>query len=249
MILKMLAAVIATALIGGILFVTNSFIGNPISAMMANRAIKQYVNQKYSYLDLEVGKASYNFKYGSYMARAESKTSIDTKFAIYYKNGKVQRDDYETYVLGMFNTLQRLSEEYSAVAKNIAAKELVYKINSITVMYDKDQYEKANDVLKLDMKFDKALPIKTEVTIGTDLADTSLTGIAKVLTDAHNVFVKNGCNFSKYGLYAENNGMLIMAHGVTPQHIKSGELAGLLEKAKNSDGANGISVFVKGEKK
>ncbi len=60
--LKMLAGAVAVVLIVGMLFVTNAFVGNPISAMMANKAIKQYVNQNYSYLDLEIEKVSYNFK-------------------------------------------------------------------------------------------------------------------------------------------------------------------------------------------
>ena len=247
--LKILAGVVAVALIVGMLFVTNSFVGNPISAMMANKAIKQYVDHNYSFLDLKLEKASFNFKYGAYMVRAESKTSVDTKFAIYYSAGKVQRDDYETYVLGMFNTLQRLSDEYSVIAKNIVAKELEYKNNTTMVMFDKDAYENINDILTLDMKFDKALPINAEVTLGLDLTDISLENIAKVLTQAHNAFINNSCYFSKYGLYAENDGMLAMVNGVTPADIESGELISLLKKAKDTDGGSGISVFIKGENK
>lgn len=249
LILKVFAGMLALALICTMLFVMNAFIGNPISAMMADSSIKQYANQNYSFLDLEIEKASYNFKYGSYMAMAKSKTSIDTRFAIYYRDGKVQRDDYESYVLGMFNTLQRLSDEYSAVARRLIAAELGYENNTTMVMYDKGQYEKPDDVLELDMKFDKALPINAEVTIRLDLTDSSIPGISKVLTDVHKAFVDNGCNFSKYSLYAENGGMLVMVNGVTPADIESGELLNLLEKAKNSDNVNGISIYIKGESK
>ncbi|MDF2673380.1 MAG: hypothetical protein K0R09_1645 [Clostridiales bacterium] len=249
LILKILAIIAALALIGSILFITNSFVGNPITAMMANKAIKQYVKQNYSYLDLEVEKSIYNFKNASYIARAKSKTSIDTKFSIEYGDGKVQGDDYETYVLGMFNTLQRLSDEYSYIAKNIVAKELGYENNTTMVMYDKNEYENANDVLELDMKFDKSLPMNAEVTIRLDLEDNSMGGIAKVLTNAYNTFIDNGCIFYKYSLYAENDGMLVMVNEVTPKDIESGDLAGLLEKAKTNDGLNGISVYIKGKKK
>lgn len=41
--LKILAGVVAAALIGAILFVANAFIGNPITASFADKAIKQYV--------------------------------------------------------------------------------------------------------------------------------------------------------------------------------------------------------------
>ncbi|HDR5039254.1 TPA: hypothetical protein QCR75_005713 [Bacillus anthracis] len=243
--LKLLAGAVVVVLIVGILFVTNAFVGNPISAMMANKAIKQYVNQNYSYLDLKIEKVSYNFKFESYMARAKSKTSIDTQFAIYYRDGKVERDDYESYVLGMFNTLERLSDEYSAIAKKIIAEELGYENNTTMVVFNKAEYEKINDILELDMKFDKTLPLNSEVIIRLDLTDNSSEGIAQVLTDAHKAFVHNGCNFNKYDLYAENNDTLVMINEVTPADIESGELTNLLEKAQSNDNINGIRVFIK----
>ncbi|OZV10256.1 hypothetical protein CIW83_21315 [Tissierella sp. P1] len=116
-ILKILAGLIAIILIGGILFITNAFVGNPISARIADETIKQYIKDNYSYLDLELEKPIYNFKDGSYVMNVRSKSSIDTKFGIHYRNGSISYDSYEMRVLGMFNTLDRLSDEYSAVAK------------------------------------------------------------------------------------------------------------------------------------
>jgi len=203
-------------------------------------------------LDLEIEKSSYEFKNGEYVANAKSKTSIDTKFSIYYRSGKALRDDYEFYVLGMLNTLQRLEVEYSVVAKNIVEKDLGYKNNTTMVNFSKGEYENAkdNDILKLDMKFDKALPIKSDVTLRLDLADNSLEGITKILTDAHKVFVDNGCNFHKYGLHAQNGTMYYVdVNGVTTSDIESGELTNLLEKAKENKSGSGISVYIKGEKK
>ncbi|MDD4569324.1 MAG: hypothetical protein PHE70_04255 [Tepidanaerobacteraceae bacterium] len=248
LVLKILAALVAVLLVGGILFVTNAFVGNPITAMRANKAIKQYVDRKYSDLDLEIEKASYNFKDGSYVARAKSRTSIDTKFPVYYRNGQVVRDGYESYVQGMFNTLQRLSDEYSLIAKNIIAKELGYENNTTMVMFYKDEYENVKDILELDMKFDRTLPMETEVTIWLDLEEHSLETIAKILTEVHRAFKDNDCNFDKYGLYAENGGILVMVNEVTPADIESDEFTRLLEKAKNDENASGIRVFIKGEK-
>lgn len=251
LILKILAVVAALALASGILFITNAFVGNPISAMMANKAINKYVKQNYSHLDLEVEKSNYNFKNSSYVAWVKSKTSIDTKFTIEYGDGKVKWDRYETDVLGKFNTLQRLSDEYSYIAKNIIAEKFGYINNTSTVMYDKSEYEHANTngILELDMKFDRSLPMNTEVTIRLDLEDSSMEGIAKVLKDTHNTFIDNGCIFYKYSLYAENDGMLLMVNEVTPKDIEGGDLATLLEEAKTNSGINGISVYIKGEKK
>lgn len=248
--LKIVAGLSALILIFGILFVTNAFVGNPISRALANKSIKSYVEQNYSFLDLEVEKPVYNFKFSSYMARAKSKTSIDTKFSIYYKNGKVQRDDYDSYVLGMFNTIQRLSDEYSALAKSLISKELGFEKNTTMVMYDKGEYEKGNKKLKLDMKFDRNLPMDAEVILRVDLKDNSIESIEKVLRDAHKVFLDNGCKFIKYGLYTEeNDGMLVMVNDVTPAHIESGEFESLLKKAKTGEDADGIRVFIKGEEK
>ncbi|WP_406242070.1 hypothetical protein ACF3M2_14305 [Tissierella carlieri] len=232
-ILKILAGLIAIILIGGILFITNAFVGNPISARIADETIKQYIKDNYSYLDLELEKPIYNFKDGSYVMNVRSKSSIDTKFGIHYRNGSISYDSYEMRVLGMFNTLDRLSDEYSAVAKKIIDKELEYEIKNTGVIYDKSIYENGNNALELDMKFDKSLPIAAEINIRTNILDTSMEDIAKFLTDAHKAFINNGCYFKKYELSADNDGILVMVDGVTPEDIESGDLVNLLQKAKD----------------
>lgn len=241
--LRIAAGIAAFALIGGLLHVTNAFVGNPVSAMMADRAIRQYVDRHYSSLYLETDKVRYNFKDGTYWATARSTTSIDTKFRIYYRNGKVIRDDYEGDVLGKFNTLQRLSLEYSRLAQHIVTDALGYE-NRTLVTYDID-LENAADLLELDMKFDKTLPLQAEVTLRLKLGDPSLEGIARILTDAHRAFVEQDCHFRKYHLYDENEGTPVMVHGVTPADIESGDLVRLLQEAQNNDREGGISVRIK----
>lgn len=232
-ILKIIAGLIAILLIGGILFITNAFVGNPISARIADKAIKQYVKENYSFLDLQVEKPFYNFKFNEYISRVKSRTSIDTKFNIYYRNGKVRYDDYDSSVLKKLNTIDRLSNEYTDLAKRIIAEELEYEENNTRVMYYKDIYENGNDALQLDMKFDRSLPIDAEVIIDINIGDTSLDNIANILTDAHKVFIKDGCYFKKYGLFAENDGILVMVNEITPEDIESGDLINLLQKAKD----------------
>lgn len=246
--LKILAGIAAILLIGVLLFVTSAFVGNPITAKRADKAIERYLEENYSFLDLQVEKARYNFKDGSYMARAKSKTNRDTHFPIYYRDGKILRDDYDTYVLGRFNTLQRLSEEYSAVAKALVAKELGYENNTM-VMYDKSEYNNVKDILKLGMEFDTSLPLQAEVTLSLDLPDNSLESISKVLTDVHHVFVAHGCHFSKYSLYAENDGMLVMVNDVSPEDIEGGRLLEMLAEARDNENVTGISVYIKGDEK
>lgn len=248
--LKVLASVVALVLIGVMLFITNAFVGNPLSAMVANKAIQQYVGQNYAFLDLEVEKANYDFKNQGYRAIAKSETSMDTKFAIYYSDGKVQRDDYQLYVVEKFNTLDRLTSEYTLIVKTIIADELGYQNNATFVVHDKDLSDKLGESLELDMKFDKAVPINPEVSIQIDTADYSLENVAKVLTDAHKAFLDNDCLFAKYGFYAGGDETNIMVIGVTPEDIESGELLKLLTEAELS-GDNGseddIIIFRKGE--
>lgn len=230
-----------------ILLFYNSLNGNPISAKIADDKIKRYVDNKYSYLDLELEKSTYDYKSGSYGAEAQSKTSIDTHFYVEYFEGKVY-DHYETQVLGMHNTLYRLAEEYTKLAKSLIKSELGYE-NNTEVMYKDYEYENKNDSLKLDMKFDQTLPIDSEVSIIIDLTDSSMENISKILTDSHRIFVKNNCNFSKYGFYSNNNGVTVMIDNVTPKDIESGELQRLLENAKDNEELSGISVYVEEDKK
>lgn len=180
------------------------------------------------------------------MARAKSKTSIDTKFAIYYRSGDI-RDDYESYVLGKFNTLQRFSDEYSAIAKKIIAEELGYENNTTMVMYKMD--DKARKILELDMEFDKSLPLCSEVLIRLDLEDSSLEEVAKVLMDAHKAFLENNCNFTEYSLYGEKDDTHVSVYGITPKYIESGELINLLKEAKDNESVDGIYIFIKEENK
>ncbi|RSK27530.1 hypothetical protein EJF36_11940 [Bacillus sp. HMF5848] len=243
--LKIIAALVAFMLIGIILFVANAFVGNPISAKLADRAIHKYVERNYSFIDPVVEETYYNFKNASYAARVSSSQNIDIHFLVYARNGKVLRDDYDSYVLGKFNTWQRLSDEYSALAKALVARELGYINNRTMVMYDKETLENP-DLFELGMTFDKSLPLSTEVMLRLELTDSSIEHSAKLLTDAHNMFKKNGCYFTKYSLYSEAPGVDLMINDVTPEAIESEELLSLLRMAEKGQDASGIRVFKKG---
>ncbi len=234
-IFKILAGILAIILICVILFITNAFVGNPISAKLAENAVKNYVNEKYPHLDLKLEKPVYNFKDGNYIVWAKSKTSIDTRFNINYRNGEVYYDNYEFYVLDMHNTLDRLADEYTFVVRKILERELGYKDNATRVMYDKGKYENAKDILKLDMEFDRTLPLNPEVNISIkDIKDISLENMSKILTDAHKVFVENECYFKKYGLDIGDSEIVIMVSGIIPEDIEGGQLLDLLQQAMDN---------------
>lgn len=244
-ILKSILGIAAVTVIGFILFIANALFGNPISQMMANHAINKYVHENYPNLDLEVQRASYNFKNNSYMAIAHSRVSKDTRFPIYYRGREDIRSEYESYVVGRFNTVQRLEDEYSAIAKDILDQAFGYTNNRTRVMYAKEVYDKALNIVEVDEPFSKDLPLDAEISIQIGLQDYSLEAIAKVLTDAHRVFLENGYYFSMYSFYTESDGTVVMVDGVTPEAIESRELVGLLENVKHNEEINGISVFIK----
>ncbi len=260
-VLKILTVILAVVLIGGILFITNAFVGNPVSAKIAEKAIRNYINEKYSPLNLELEKPIYDPKGGSYIAWAKSETSVDTKFSISYRDGEVYSDSYEFDVLHMHNTLRRLEDEYTYIAGQILEDELGYGDDSARVMYDKDDYESAGrkDILKLDMEFDRSLSFNPEISLSLKgIEDVSLENISKILIASHETLLKNECYFKKYGMYAGDNGTVVTVHGVTPEDIESGQLLGLLQQARDheddvkfekngdkTDDGNGITVFIK----
>ncbi|MPW24224.1 hypothetical protein GC105_00230 [Alkalibaculum sp. M08DMB] len=128
---KILAGLIALILIGLILINANAFVGNPISKILVNQAAQKYVEDNYSNLDLELEKASYNFKDGNYYVYAKSKTSIDTHFSINFTGmGKFIYDNYKTDVIEKFNTWERVNTLYhdlvDTVVKNYSNNNIAY---------------------------------------------------------------------------------------------------------------------------
>lgn len=243
---KIVAGIIALSLIGFILLITNATVGNPITKGMANKAIKQYVDKNYPSMDLEIEDVYYEFKDTAYIGMAKSKTSIDTKFGVYYKNGKVHYDDYQSRVVSLFNTSLRIEDEYSAIAKDIISKDLGYDKNTTIVYSKSDKGEESMLPLTLDMKFDKKIFLTSKVVIRLDSKENSMEAMAKILTDAHKAFVKNNCSFDNYNLNVQNSSTKYVGiSNVTPADIEGGNLTTLLEKAKTNRPGNGMSVLVK----
>lgn len=230
---KIIALIIAIGLIGVILSVTNSFVGNPISAAFAKRAAKKHIEKNYSNLDLVIEKPRYNFKFGEYMVNATSKTSIDTHFNIYYRNGEIRYDDYDSYVLGKFNTLDRLQKECANLVQPILSQVQGLENNRAMVLIDKWEYEQKNEAIQLDMAFDQSLPIDMQITLRADFEDSSLKNIAQILEASYHVLMDNGFSFTSYHVFSEHNDVLLMIDNVQPADIESGELEKLLEEALN----------------
>ena len=65
-----------------LVWIANGFLGNPVSAILARSALKQYMEQTYSHLDLQTERFGFDFKSGGYFAYVVSKSSRDTAFYI-----------------------------------------------------------------------------------------------------------------------------------------------------------------------
>ncbi|MEG1895645.1 MAG: hypothetical protein RR162_05340 [Oscillospiraceae bacterium] len=117
---KIIALVVAFALIGGVLFVTNAFVGNPISKLLATNAAQKYINEKYIGTDYIVEKVQYNFKDGGYYGRIKSPSSIDTYFSLSITSlGKVGWDSYDDMVTSRRNTYDRVDSEYRKLVRSV----------------------------------------------------------------------------------------------------------------------------------
>ncbi|HZK18779.1 MAG TPA: hypothetical protein VFD15_05635 [Clostridia bacterium] len=118
--IKIVAGVVAIALIGTLLFLANGLLGNPVSMALAERAALKHIENNYPDLNLKIEKVNYGFKTGGYYALIKSQTSIDTHFNVDISpTGKVLRDSYETDVLSGWNTYQRIDSEYRIMTDKI----------------------------------------------------------------------------------------------------------------------------------
>lgn len=122
--IKILSSVVALVLIGGVLCVANSLVGNPISKMIAERTAKQYIEVHYPQMALQVSNVSYSFKDGCYYAYVTSPTSRDTYFSIHIsQNGKVRYDSYESNVVKRWNTYERIDKAYRSIVEEVFESE------------------------------------------------------------------------------------------------------------------------------
>lgn len=248
--LKIAAGALAFILIGIVLTAANAFVGNPVSAALANKAVQTHLDQTYAGMDLYLErKARYNFKDGSYTAIAASKSSNDTKFYIAVRKGEILWDEYEFAVLSKQTTIDRLSREYSEIARQLIAREAGGDWGEVRVMYDDNYDRQYDEYLELDMPFDKSLPIPANLSLGLHADQMDVAFIGKSLTDVHELLAERGYAMEHYNIYGENEIQLIAINGVKPEHIISGQLVQKIEKALELGEYEGISAFMKGGEK
>ncbi len=111
-IFKTIAIIVALSLTIGILFVTNAFVGNPISKYLVDKNSDEYLEEQYPDLDL-VKEIGFDFKSTRYYVQLKSETIEDLYFTLYYSlTGKLDRDLYENNITNGWNVITRLDEDY-----------------------------------------------------------------------------------------------------------------------------------------
>lgn len=118
--LRIGALILALSLIAGLACFANSLVGNPISHMLAKRAVEDYLEEHYADMDLTIERFGFSFKTGDYFANVQSEYSIDTNFFIYADMlGNITRDSYDSYVLSGHNTYSRVWQEYKELTETV----------------------------------------------------------------------------------------------------------------------------------
>ena len=112
-VLKIIALVVAIALIVGVCVFANALVGNPISKWVATNTAEKHLEDKYNEKDFEVERVTFSFKDGYYHAFVQSPSSIDSSFTIDIDMwGNLKYDHYEDRVLTGWNTADRIGRDY-----------------------------------------------------------------------------------------------------------------------------------------
>lgn len=162
--LRVIAAVIAFAIIIWLLFGINDLLGNPISYYLAKTNSEKYVAEKYGDEGYVVNGIVYSFKFKVYLVNAEKPGSKDCYFTVYCgMDGKPDADNYDSYVAGGGNTRRRLEESYGKLADSILespAFQYSSDISGGSLVFkgeeDKYDFGLSRDILKPDAEYDIA---------------------------------------------------------------------------------------------
>ncbi len=201
---KIVIAVLVVALIAWIASIANELVGNPISKLLVKKAVRQYVDEYYSNLELEVSEPHYNFKFDWYAVVVKSKTSEDTVFRVYADHlGKIKEDDYKYEVANCFTTYRRLSLELDEKAAELISGKLNYDFDYISIRFieESKEGEEILSKLKLDMELDMyhpIIPLNSDVCIYSD--DMSWNKIAEVGLALKQVLEDENIPIKKYSI-------------------------------------------------
>lgn len=150
----LLAVVVLIA--GGIYWFYASFNGILIAKLSLTLRARDYVAETYPGEALMVDFANYNFKDKTYRCRVSSPTSEDTRFDV-FRSGEGLDDNYDYYVTGGENTVERLSRLLDRGVEEVFLPVFSRRTRlSICDFYYGGDFDKS--AFTLDMPLDAAKP-------------------------------------------------------------------------------------------
>ena len=115
---RIFAALIAFAMIAGLLYFAFSLNGNPVSYFLAKSSAEKYAAENYP--GYNVNSVAYNFKFGNYAVQLQKPDSEDCHFmASFGLDGKLLGDNFEGSVTRGFNTMARLNMRYRELVNTV----------------------------------------------------------------------------------------------------------------------------------
>lgn len=235
---KLIIVIAALAVLVAAFFTYSYFCGNPFSKMTAEKNIKLHIEQNYPSLELSAVK--YDRETSAFYAEATSKTSVDTHFYVYAKGSEVW-DYYEDSVKELFNTIERVENTFTEVAKTaLTEKGTVAKDGSVTVAVLDFIASRESGSFTLDMQVssdiqnDFAVYVELEKTASVQTAAEALVEIKTALDTA------DLPNIALYNLTLVEDGKELIARNVPAEDIGEGllqKLSHALENPSSSLGA------------
>lgn len=235
--IKVLSGLSGLLIVFGLGSFTNAFVGNPISAYLAHNSAQAYIEENYKELNLELGKASYNFKFDHYMVRASSKTSPDTYFSIDVDSfGHVERDNYRGSVLSGSNTYRRLNEGFEDFVEPFIEKNMPYEFDMIIAQLD-DREPSIMKQLERDATYEVTdMPMECLVTVYLYSDDLSWGNVAKITLELDALMEKGDLEVAEYTVVleplvekTENRGESFGIYDFPKKMLKSPDLAKEME--------------------
>lgn len=227
-ILKVLALVVAIALIIGIGVFANALVGNPVSKYLATKSANEYIEKTYADKDFVVEEVNYDFKTGGYYARVTSPTSIDSHFSLSFDwIGKLIIDSYEEVTSG-WNTARRINDEYGEKVDNVFENnefpffiEMSYgDIEFTSEEYGEDssipEYSIYRETLEIDGIYDiDELGKKAgKLTVYIYSREISEEKLAEILLTIKSVFDKSGVTFYAIDCVLQESGEIIYENDI-----------------------------------
>ena len=117
---KIIALILALALIAGVCVFANGVVGNPVSKWLATNTAENRLAEVYADKDYEIERVTFSFKDGSYHAFIVSPSSTDSEFSMRLNwKGQLRWDSYEDRGLSGENTAARINKEYRAATEAV----------------------------------------------------------------------------------------------------------------------------------